>query len=240
MPDSAFVVLPDPPLAPAAELAAGNAARVPGESLAYREAREQLLAAEIELRRHIERVAQLRRNLPPGGEVTRAYTFVGQAGPATLPDLFGSKNTLLVYNFMFGPERPGPCPVCTSFMATWESKLADIQQRVSFVFVARSPIDRLLRYRDSRGWRHLPFFSDPTGDFTRDYVSPEDGDAPGLTVFTRRDGSLRHFWSGEMDPSMADPGQDPRGAPDLDPLWLLLDLTPEGRGTTWYPRLNYA
>jgi hypothetical protein len=38
---------------------------------------------------------------------------------------------------------------------------------------------------------------------------------------------------------MAGPGQDPRGAPDLDPLWLMLDLTPEGRGTHWYPNLNY-
>jgi predicted dithiol-disulfide oxidoreductase (DUF899 family) len=23
------------------------------------------------------------------------------------------------------------------------------------------------------------------------------------------------------------------------PLWNVFDLTPEGRGTTWYPRLNY-
>jgi hypothetical protein len=36
---------------------------------------------------------------------------------------------------------------------------------------------------------------------------------------------------------MADPGQDPRGAPDLDPLWLMLDLTPGGRGTDWHPKL---
>jgi predicted dithiol-disulfide oxidoreductase (DUF899 family) len=39
--------------------------------------------------------------------------------------------------------------------------------------------------------------------------------------------------------AMADPGQDPRGSPDLDPLWLMLDLTPEGRGTDWYPKLQY-
>ena len=39
---------------------------------------------------------------------------------------------------------------------------------------------------------------------------------------------------------MADPGQDPRGAPEMDPLWLLLDTTPEGRGTDWYPKLVYG
>jgi len=38
----------------------------------------------------------------------------------------------------------------------------------------------------------------------------------------------------------ADPGQDPRGAPDLMPLWTILDCTPEGRGTDWYPRLEYG
>jgi len=59
-------------------------------------------------------------------------------------------------------------------------------------------------------------------------------------VFTRRDGTIRHFWSGEMDFSTADPGQDPRGAPDLMPLWTVLDTTPEGRDPKWYPKLDYG
>ncbi len=42
-----------------------------------------------------------------------------------------------------------------------------------------------------------------------------------------------------MGGSTADPGQDPRGAPDLMPLWNILDSTPEGRGTDWYPELTY-
>jgi predicted dithiol-disulfide oxidoreductase (DUF899 family) len=28
--------------------------------------------------------------------------------------------------------------------------------------------------------------------------------------------------------------------PDLDPLWTILDLTPASRGSTWYPKLEYA
>jgi len=39
--------------------------------------------------------------------------------------------------------------------------------------------------------------------------------------------------------AMTDPGQDPCGAPGLDPLGLTLDLTPEGRGTGWYRKLEY-
>jgi len=59
-------------LKPAVELARANGTRFPNESADYRRARQALLAEEIELRRHIERVAEQRRQLPPGGEVTKA------------------------------------------------------------------------------------------------------------------------------------------------------------------------
>lgn len=48
-------------LVPAAVLAAKNGVRFPNESEEYRSARDALLAEEIELRRHIERVARQRR-----------------------------------------------------------------------------------------------------------------------------------------------------------------------------------
>ena len=97
-----------------------------------------------------------------------------------------------------------------------------------------------MAFKQERGWRHLKFFADLGGEYTRRYVSAEDADMPGFNIFTRRDGAIRHFWSGEMGPETADPGQDPRGAPDLNPLWTILDFTPEGRGSDWYPKLDYA
>jgi predicted dithiol-disulfide oxidoreductase (DUF899 family) len=226
-------------LKPAAELARTNKTRHPNESAEYRRAREAPLAEEIELRRHIERVAEMRRALPPGGEVTRAYEFSGESGKVTLPELFGNKQTLVIYSYMFGPQREKPCPMCTSFMSTWEAKLPDVEQRIAFAFVARSPIERLIEAKRARGWTRHKVYSDTSGDYTRDYVSATDADMPGYSVFTRRDGVIRHFWSGEMAQTMADPGQDPRGAPDIDPLWTLLDTTPEGRGKDWYPKLGY-
>jgi len=226
-------------LVPAQTLAKANRTHFPGESARYRQARNALLAEEIELRRHLERVAQMRRELPPGGAVTNDYRFEGESGPLSLADLFGDKDTLIIYSFMFGPARENLCPSCTSFMATWEKKMADVEQRVAFVMMARSPIKRILEAKASRGWTNLKMVSDPSGDYTRDYVSAEDEDMPGYSVFTRKDGQIRHFWSGEMGGQTADPGQDPRGAPDFDPLWILLDTTPEGRGTDWYPRLSY-
>jgi len=226
-------------LKPAAELVSTNTTRHPNESVEYRRARQALLAEEIELRRHIERVAEMRRALPPGGEVTRRYEFEGEAGKVPLAGLFGDKQTLVIYSYMFGPQREQPCPSCTSFMSTWEAKLPDVEQRIAFVFVARSPIARLVEAKRARGWTRHKIYSDPSGDYTRDYVSAADADAPGYSVFTRRDGAIRHFWSGEMGPKAADPGQDPRGAPDIDPLWTILDTTPEGRGVDWYPKLSY-
>ncbi|KAI3593622.1 hypothetical protein D9X30_1349 [Cupriavidus sp. U2] len=226
-------------LTPAKALAERNRAHFPNEDAAYRRARNALLAEEIELRRHIERVAEMRRQLPPGGEVKQTYQFTGENGPVTLAHLFGDKDTLVVYSYMFGPQRERPCPMCTSLMASWEGKVPDIEQRVALAMVARSPIGRLKAAKAARGWTQLKVYADTDGAFTRDYVSADDADMPGYTVFTRRDGKIRHFYSGEMSGAMADPGQDPRGAPDLDPLWTLLDTTPEGRGANWYPKLQY-
>jgi predicted dithiol-disulfide oxidoreductase (DUF899 family) len=226
-------------LKPADQLAKANDVRFPNESDDYRRARDALLAEEIELRRHIERVAEQRRALPPGGAVSKDYRFVGEDRPVTFAELFGDKQTLAIYSFMFGPQRKQPCPMCSSLMAAWDGEALDVDQRISLVMVARSPIERLLALKKERGWRNLRVYSDTSGDYTRDYVSAEDADEPGFSIFSRRDGTARHFWSGEMFATTADPGQDPRGAPDLMPLWTILDCTPEGRGADWYPKLNY-
>ena len=227
-------------LTPANELAAKNHTRHPNESDEYRQARQELLAEEIALRRHMERVAEQRRRLPPGGEVPEDYPFVAEDGTdVALSDLFGDHDTLVVYSYMFGPSRQAPCPMCTSMMGGFEHKIADVRQRVALAFTARSPIERLIEAKRARGWTNMPIFSDVSGDYTRAYVSAEDADMPAYNVFTRKDGVIRHFWSEEMSGDMADPDQDPRGAVEMDPLWLLLDTVPEGRGITWHPSLTY-
>jgi predicted dithiol-disulfide oxidoreductase (DUF899 family) len=230
-------------LTPADELARLDPVRIPNESAEYRAARTALLAEEIELRRHMERVAAMRRALPPGGLVTGAYRFQGEDGAETdFPGLFGDKQTLAVYSYMFGPQRERPCPMCTNLLGGWEGNAADIDQRLSLVVVARSPIERLVAWKRERGWRDLRLFSDLTGDYSRDYfgVLPDGSEVPSFNVFTRRSGEIRHFWSGEMTDQSADPGQDPRGTPvTYAPLWNMLDSVPEGRPSDWYPSLDY-
>jgi predicted dithiol-disulfide oxidoreductase (DUF899 family) len=228
-----------PTLSPARELVATNSVHFPNESTEYRTARNALLVEEIELRRHLERVAAQRRALPHGGEVPRDFEFVSETGPIRFSSLFGDKNTLMVYSMMYGTERKAPCSMCTSFLSSWNGTAANLRERCAIAVTARSPIDRLLDFKKQRGFTNLPFLSDMSGDYTRTYVNPDDADVPGFSVFTRRNGKVFHFYSGEMSAAMADPGQDPRGAPDLDPLWQMLDLTLEGRGTDWYPKLQY-
>lgn len=202
-------------LAPANELAEKSGVRFPNESSEYRIARNSLLAEEIELRRHIERVAEQRRALPAGGEVKKVYAFESESGPVNFVDLFGDKQTLAIYSYMYGPQRKQPCPMCTSLLSAWDGEVKHIEQRIALVAVARSPIQRLIAFKKERGWRDLEICSDGSGDYTRDSVSAEDADVPGFSIFTREGGLIRHFWSGELGSETADPGQDPCGAPDL-------------------------
>lgn len=227
----------DETLTPAAELARKNSARFPNESDDYRRARNVLLAEEIELRRHIWRVGEQRRALPPGGEVTKDYRLEGPNGEVGLKDLFGDHDTLVVYSMMYGPQRKEGCPMCTAQLSAWDGEVPHIEQRTALAVVARSPYERIANYGRERGWKNLKLYSDPSGDFTEDFVGERDADMPAYTVFSRKD-SIRHFYSAEGSFEMADPGQDPHNAPDMNPLWIILDTTPGGRGTDWYPKLD--
>jgi predicted dithiol-disulfide oxidoreductase (DUF899 family) len=232
-----------PKLTSATELAAKNTVRFPNESADYRRARNALLAEEIELRRHIERVAAQRRALPPGGEVKKSYQFQAEDGrTVSLADLFGDKQTLVIYSYMYGPKRERPCPMCTSLLSSWDGEAQDIEQNVALAVIAQSPIEKLMKFKKERGWRNLKLYSDGSQEFSKDYYAntPEFEDNAAFNVFTRRDGVIRHFWSGEMGFETSDPGQDPRGAPDLMPIWTVLDSTPEGRKSDWYPSLEYG
>src|SRR5436190_13771461 len=97
-------------LKPVTELVKANDARFPNESTEYRTARNALLVEEIELRRHIERVASQRRALPSGGLVPQDFELTSERGVVRLSTLFGDKDTLMIYSMMYGPQRQAPCP----------------------------------------------------------------------------------------------------------------------------------
>jgi len=228
-------------LAPAAELAAKGSKPFPNEPPEYRKARTKLLAEEIELRRQIRRVAALRRELPPGGEA-EDYRFRDENDKELrLADLFGRHDTLFTYIWMYGPERERPCPMCTSFLGSIDIPAVDIEQRLAMAIIGRSPVARQLAFARERGWRNLKFYQCIGDDFAKDYRALRDGEEwASVLVWKRASDKVRLFWAAEGGLETADPGFDPSLAPDPTPLWTVLDWTPGGRGTTWYPKLEYT
>ena len=233
----------------------------PNESRAYRAARNALLDAEIALRRQTEAVAAMRRALPPGGELPEDYVFerIGahqRPEQVRLSELFGEHATLLLYSFMFGPERDEPCPGCTHLLDCIEGAARHVPQRAALFVVARSPIARLAAWAHDRGWDHLQLLSTAGNRYSshyyghtsaltpamreeRGYQDGKDWDEPMLNVFRKDGATLRHFWGSELVFAPDDPGQNHRALDFADPVWGLLDTTPEGRGADFFPQVNY-
>src|SRR5947207_5318086 len=120
----------------------------PNESAEYRAARNALLDDEIALRAQIEAVAAKRRALPPGGEVPEDYVFewIGKTSmpeKVKISELFGPHDTLILYSFMYGPERELPCPGCTHLLDGIDGAARHIGKRAALHIVAKSPIPRL-------------------------------------------------------------------------------------------------
>lgn len=225
--------------------------RYPGESGEYRAARDALLRAEIELIAQVERVAAMRRALPPGGALKEDYVF--EEGPADLRDtqtvhpvrlseLFGEHDTLILINTMWAPDDDRPCPACNSLADGYNATAPHLSDRVAFALVTRAPLAKLRPWAAARGWRDIRLLSSRNNDFNRDYntETAEDSQVPSITVFKRdADGTIRHFYSIEGHWLPSKDGQDQRHLDLYWPLWQLLDLTPGGRGTDWYPRYSY-
>jgi predicted dithiol-disulfide oxidoreductase (DUF899 family) len=229
-------------LTPASTLAGKAKTPFPGESDAYRKAREALLVDEIELRRQITRLAEQRRALPPGPIINKNYRFKDANGAEVgLIGLFGDHDALVTYFWMFGPQRGRPCPMCTNLLGAMNGNAADIKQRVALKILGRSPVARQIAFAVERGWRDIEFAQTIGDHYANDLglINKDGSENPALVVFKRDGENVRLFWASEMTMEMADPGQDPRGAPDIAALWTILDLTPSGRETDWYPKLSY-
>ena len=200
-----------------------------------------MLEAEIALRRQVEQVAALRRKLPLGGEVPQDYVFGCADGDVRLSELFERGSTLLAYSYMFGPKMQQPCPMCTLFLDALDGNAQHIMQRTNLVVIARSPIERILQFTRARGWKNLRLLSSAHNDYNRDYhgESADGSQIPIMNVFVKGVGKIRHSYATEMVFAGADPGQNERHIDMMWPLWNVLDLTPEGRGADWYPKLSY-
>jgi predicted dithiol-disulfide oxidoreductase (DUF899 family) len=219
------------------------------ESSEYLAKREELRLAEIELMRHRERVAEIRRKLPEGAAV-QDYRF--EEGPRDLSagdtpvrtvrfsELFSEPNrSLVIYHFMFGKEQTKACPMCTAWLDGANGIAHHLAQNFDFAVVAAADLPTLRAHARVRGWDKLRLLSAGKNTFKYDFGSEdrEGNQDSTVSVFTRdANGTLRHVYTAH--PRMA-PDIHERGIDLLAPMWHFMDLTPQGRGV-WYASLAYG
>ena len=210
--------------------------RYPNEDQDYRAARDALLKDEQELVAKTKAVAERRRRLPPGGQLKEDYVFQwasdSKAGQklgerVKFSELFGDKDTLLLYSFMYGPNWDKPCPSCTSLMDGFDRAWYSVAQDAAFAAIAKAPAEKINAWARERGWSQIPLLSGAQSSFQADYKcqSTERGDnddmqLPVMLSFKKRDGKIFLFWSTEGMNNHVD---------TVWPYWNLLDFTPEGR-----------
>jgi predicted dithiol-disulfide oxidoreductase (DUF899 family) len=212
----------------------------PGTTEAYIEARNALLKEEWDLQDHVERVAAHRRNLPKGTAM-KTYTFtegplsLTETGPTketTLEDLATDGRSVIVYHFMYDPTEPEPCPMCSLALDTFNAESPQLSRAVTFIVIAKAPIERLREWAIKRDWKNLRILSSFGNDFNKDMnlecpdYAPDVKQVPGMSVFKKDGDVVRHTYTAlpHFDTKTI------RGTDLLGGFWNLLDLTPEGRG----------
>ena len=204
------------------------------------ELRRKLLVLEKEETRLRDRVRAERRALA-WVKVDKDYVFDTTSGPKSLADLFADRSQLIVYHFMFGPDWDAGCPGCSFFSDHVEGAVVHLNNHdVSYVAVARAPLEKIEAYKARMGWK-FPWVSSFGNDFNFDYhvsFTPEDlardtirynytesprdqghDELPGMSAFYRNEaGEVFHTYSSYA-----------RGGEEMCSTLMILDRAPLGR-----------
>jgi predicted dithiol-disulfide oxidoreductase (DUF899 family) len=207
-------------------------------------ARKTLLQREKELTRAREALAAERRALP-WVRVAAPYEFDAEGGKTTLAELFGARNQLLVYHFMFPDGWQAGCKSCSFWADGYDGIRPHLAARdVTLVVVSKAPLAKLVAFRERMGWS-FPWVSSADSTFNRDFgvtITPDEiasrarvynfatqafgvEEAPGISVFAKDPrGDVYHTYSCYA-----------RGLDWLNPAYQLLDLVPKGRDELGLP-----
>jgi predicted dithiol-disulfide oxidoreductase (DUF899 family) len=210
---------------------------LPGASEDYRASREGLQAAELELREHVERVAEMRRALPPG-PIVRDYEFFDGAQLVKLSELFADgKPYLVVYHLMYWQDDDEFCPMCSMWVDGWDGIAHHVSQRANIVVAALAPVATLQAWKAHRRWQRIRVLADADPSFARDTGAEDvDGDPQStVLVFKKTDHGIHHLLT--MHPEF--PDESHRGIDQLCPTWHIFDLLPSGRGD-WNAANDYV
>lgn len=207
-------------------------------------ARRRLLAEEKEFTRQYDAIASKQRALP-WVRIDKEYVFDSPAGKVTLAELFDGRSQLFVKHFMMGPGAKHQCVGCSLEVDHVEGILEHLENHdVSYVAVARAPIDEIEAVRQRMGWR-FRWVSSYHSDFNYDFhvsFKPEEvrsgraqynfhpapeavaemEDLSGDSIFYRdAEGRIFHTYSTYG-----------RGGEQFLGIYRYLDLTPKGRNET--------
>ena len=230
-------------LVPAAELAKKASKPYPGDSDEYRKARTALLEEEDRAApAHLARGRASRRALPPGGEVSEGAPLSrhGRQGARPRRSVRAARH---VYQLLLD-VRPRPreavpdVHILSRFLRCGDAK-PDA--------AGRGCGDRAIACVAAVGLCHrarlalpgvLPNASATISPPTIVACMRTAKNGRRLDVWTRQGEIVRHFWGGRRDGRHRGPGPGRGNVPDPEALWNMLDLTPGGRGTDWYPKLR--
>ncbi len=201
-------------------------------------ARIALLAREKAFTKEHDHLSDARRALP-WVKVDKAYVFDSRSGKVTLSDLFDGRSQLFLYHFMMGPGQEQQCVGCSLAVDHLTDLLPHLENNdVSYVAVARAPINEIEALRKAMGW-HFPWVSSYHSDFNYDFnvsftpkeiaeqsayynyehIDPGIEDLSGTSVFYKdEDGQIFHTYSAFG-----------RGDEQFLGIYGFLDVMPKGR-----------
>ena len=219
---------------------------VVGTRQEWYKARLALLEREKELTKLKDELAQARRELP-AVEVSESYRFVvdEDGTTETLADLFGGHSQLIIQHLMMGPSWDEACKSCSFWADAFSGSTDHLPARdTAFVAVSRAPISKINAFKQRMGWT-FKWVSSLDSQFNFDYrvsfteEQKERGivsfnfkenarymseEAPGVSTFTKYGDTVYHTNSVYA-----------RGLDELNPAYMLLDLTHKGRNENGLP-----
>ena len=186
----------------------------------------QFVAALEDLEKAKQRLAELRRQMPP--EPVEDYELKGPDGAVKLSAMFGDKSDLiLVHNMGSG------CPYCTMWADEFNGVLHHLESRAAFVVVSPNHPKVQQDIAKKRGWRFRMYsaagttFIEDMG-FGSEQEFYDSHAMPGVSVFHRNAGG-----------SIVRVSRDFFGPGDLYcGVWHLFDLLRDGPGD-WEPQFSY-
>ena len=175
---------------------------------------------ERELVEKQERLAEMKRELPPEG--VQDYTLQTQKGPAKLSEFFDGKPDLIVIHNM-----GRGCTYCTLWADGFNGVHRHLENRAGFVVISPDSLEIQREFAESRGWK----FRMATGQgssFIEDMgFKGEKGWMPGVSTFRLEKGQITRIAKAPFGPG------DP-----FCGVWHLLALLKNGAGD-WQPKYTY-